>query len=427
MKENKKKISSPFNKDIPFFFSTYYEKKNPLFLSSSEKEILPILYKNLKKAHQKLKKISKNDSYKLQLLKIDTDILLNNIPYLDTPNIKIPFYAPRALKAKFLYQKALFEIYQTDLLNASNHLSKALKIFKRKKYYFECGECFLAFAKVYKICGNLDISRAMLYEAENIFLNYIKVKPKLAEIKAYHGLNELMYENYENAIKYFECASKICQKNNYNITYSNILNWKALALFKLNQLDTSKSLLNTALEIPKISPYTKAFSYDLLARIYKSKNKLKSALKYIELGLSIAKKLKNEQDLFELNYLKAEVLFLKKDNTNSKAILTQLIEKKSSPKAPYFKANAYTLLGIISLNENNLKRAQNLFKLALDLENSKSRELGLAIDYNNIAEVFIRQKDITSANKYLNLALENAIATDNKPLIEFLKNKLNKI
>ena len=108
MKENKKKISSPFNKDIPFFFSTYYEKKNPLFLSSSEKEILPILYKNLKKAHQKLKKISKNDSYKLQLLKIDTDILLNNIPYLDTPNIKIPFYAPRALKAKFLYQKALF-------------------------------------------------------------------------------------------------------------------------------------------------------------------------------------------------------------------------------------------------------------------------------------------------------------------------------
>lgn len=426
MKENKKKISAPFNKDIPFFFSTYYEKKNPLFLNNSEKEILPILYKNLKKAHQKLKKLPKNASYKLQLLKIDTDILLNNIPNLETPNLKIPFYAPKVLKAKYLYQKALFEIYQTDLLNASNNLSKALKIFKAKKYYFECGECFLAFAKVYKICGKLDISRAMLYEAENIFLNYIKVKPKLAEIKAYHGLNELMYENYENAIKYFDCASKICQKNNYNITYSNILNWKALAFFKLNQLDKSKTLLNSSLEIPKISLPTKAFSYDLLARIYKSQNKLKSALKYTDLGLEIAQKLKNEQDIFELNYLKSEILYSLNNLKKAKSILTQLIEKKSSPKAPYFKANAYTLLGIISLSENNLKRAQNLFKQALDLENSKSRQIGLAIDYNNIAEVFIRQKNLSSANKYLELALENAICTKNNELINFIKQRLNK-
>ena len=360
----------------------------------------------------------------MQLLKVHTDILLNNIPYTTLPIIKIPFYAPKVLKAWYLYQKAMYEIYQTDLLNASNNLSQALKIFKSKKHYFECAECYLALSKIYKICGNFDIARAMLYEAENIFLNYIKVKSKLAEIKAYHGLNELMYENYDNAIKYFNCASKICYNNNFPITLSNILNWKALAYFKQNDITNAKKCLNETLSIPKITASTKAFSYDLLARIHKKEKHLSKALKYTDLGLEIATKQKNERELFELNYLKAEILFSKNKPNQAKEILTKLIKKKSSPDAPYFKANAYTLLGIIMLHTNDLKRAHNLFKQALDLENSKSRNIAIAIDYNNLAETCIRQGNLNSANQYLELALENAKASKNNELIDFLEKRL---
>ena len=77
------------------------------------------------------------------------------------------------------------------------------------------------------------------------------------------------------------------------------------------------------------------------------------------------------------------------------------IKQKYSNCITFYPANAYSLLGLIYLKENNLKQAQNMFKSALDLEHSKNRSKGAIIDYNNLAEISLKLGNKKTAQKYL--------------------------
>ena len=132
----------------------------------------------------------------------------------------------------------------------------------------------------------------------------------------------------------------------------------------------------------------------------------------------------HEAGIFENLYLKAEIYFALKNYTQSSEILTTLIKNKTSNYTTFYPANAYSLLGLIEMHQNHLNLARTLFKQAIDLENSKNRLKGAAIDYNNLAEICLQEGDKKSAENYLRQALSYAEEIEDHELKDYLKAKL---
>ncbi len=409
--------------DYPFFYSTYYAKKSFIFLLTKEEELLKQLSSLNRKKDITFPKLTPKSPYKAKLLNLELNLLTSSIENISAIDFKLPFYAPAPLKAKYLYLNALISAYKTDFNTATKDLNRALKIYKKHKHFFECAQCYIELSKIYKICGCFDITTTLLLEAEKILLNHIFIPQKLAEIKAYLGLNELQYENYSNAISYLKESISLSDKHSLIATSANSSNWLALAYFLNKDYEQSLKTLNK-ITSKKLPLPTLLFKLELLARLHKDTSP-KTALKHLNQALKIAQKLNNTQELFELNFLKAEIYYSASDYQKASLILTDLINKKSSPNAPYFKANAYSLLGLIALKLNNLKRAKNLIKTSLDLELSKSRFLAVAIDYNNLSEVEKQKNQTSTSIQYLKLALDFAKSSNDRQLISYLEEKLS--
>ncbi len=422
MKENKKNIPQTTFKDVPFFYSSYYNHKK--WFLKEDYNLAISLSKSFLKTYNKLQKHYKTyqTNYKIAILYAKTQLLQNQKDYNLTPP---PFYAHCSFKADYYYLEAQKDIYITDLQNASYKISKALKIYKKLGYLYECAECYQSMSKIYKLCGLKDISLTLLYEAISIYKT-LNCHPKIAEATAYLGIHELEQENYDNSIQYFNDALKICQTHHLDRTICDINNWKALSYFLQNDYKNTLKVLEESITSKHISNHAKSFNLEMIARTYYKTNKYSNAQKYTDLSLDEYKKQKNKYAILELTYLKAEIYFLQKKYSKSKEILINLIKQKTEHFSLYYPANAYTLLGLVYQKENNLKKALNMFKLALDLEKSKNRPKGAIVDYNNLAETTLKLGDKEASYKYLNLALELAKDLKDNNLTSYLEKKLKK-
>ena len=167
-----------------------------------------------------------------------------------------------------------------------------------------------------------------------------------------------------------------------------------------------------------------AFAYEMLARIALHLKEYEQALHNAEQALLRHNANNHEAGIFENLYLKAEIYFAIKNYTQSSEILTTLIKNKTSSYTTFYPANAYSLLGLIEMHQNHLNLARTLFKQAIDLENSKNRLKGAAIDYNNLAEICLQEGDKKSAENYLRQALSYAEEIEDHELKDYLKAKL---
>lgn len=87
-------------------------------------------------------------------------------------------------------------------------------------------------------------------------------------------------------------------------------------------------------------------------------------------------------------------------------------------------ANAYSLLGLIYMQKQDLSRAKALLQQSLHLEQNHNRCTGLAADYTNLALIENLSGDKDAAGQNLQIALEYAQKTGDEELLELIKNKL---
>ena len=422
MKENKKNTYQITFKDTPFFYSSYYNSKR--WFLKHDYEFAINLSKNFSKNFSKIKKYytTHQTDYKIAILYAKSILLQNKRDY----NLKFPpFYASSSFKADYYYLEAQKDIYDTDLEKASDKISKALKIYKKLGYLFECALCYQSLSQIYKLCGAKDVALTLLFEAMTIYKS-LNCHPKIAEITAYLGIHEIENENYDNSIKYFNDALKICQEHHLQRTICDINNWKALSLFLQNDYKNALKVLEQSSSSKQLTSEAKSFNLEMTSRIYYKTNKTSLALKYAKLSLEEYKKQKNKYGIFELSYLMAEIYFLQQKYFKAKEILIDLIKQNKEHNSLYYPANAHTLLGLIYQKENKQEKALNMFKLALDLEKSKNRQRGAIIDYNNLAETSLMLGNIDASKKYLSLALELAKELKDNNLYTYLEKKLKK-
>lgn len=385
--------------------------KNPL-------KTRPLVAKNiLKFPHHK----------KLLLLYAELNILANDYA---TANhtlecIKNPHLLSRALKAKFLYLKAKCEIFETDMQSAAAHLARASKFYQKNKkiYAYEQAEVIFALAQIYRITGLSDAAFNLFLDARKVYQE-LNLPHKEAEADAYIGLLEMSNSRYDTSYQYLHDAAVKTLQFKYPKTYADICNWIGMLHFIKNDLFKAKKYFNKAYIIGSKAE-TKAFATDMLARWYMAQKNDNEALQYIKKALDYNTELNYIAGIFENLYLRAEIYYNRNDFTQSKKILSSLIKNYRGHLDIYYPSNAYTLLGLIELKQNNLDQAQSLFKEALDLEHAQNRLKGAAIDYNNLAELAILKNNQEEAKKYFEQALAHAEEIADKELIEYFQSKLH--
>ena len=247
---------------------------------------------------------------------------------------------------------------------------------------------------------------------------------KQAETEAYLGLVEIGRENYSAAAEYLAAAATICRKSALHKTAADIANWQGLACYLQKDMEKARTFFAATLSSPSAAPEARAFAAEMLARLSLQQKDYPAALRRADEALSCHQKNRHRPGIFENLYLKAEIYYAAADYEQSAAVLTALIKEKSPPSSTYYPANAYTLLGLIYSETGRINLARTLFKQALDLESSLNRIKGAAVDYNNLAELSLREGHKEEAEKYLRRALEYAETLADKELINYLKSKL---
>lgn len=358
---------------------------------------------------------------------------------LSTPAfLRFPLPVPSALKADFLLLSALGELYQTDMYSASAHCSRALRLYQKNGFAWEEAECYMALAQIYRISGVFDVAFTMLREAKKIWQE-LGIRAKQAETEAYFGLAEIGRENYAAAEEYLAAAARICAEHNLFQTGADIKNWLGLAAYLQHEDDrAAESFAAVACPDAPSAPVTAAFSAspaaatpqarafaaEMLARINLRRGQYPLALNCAGEALALHRLDNHRPGIFENLYLKAEILYASDDYEQSAEILTALIKEKTPAFTTFYPANAYTLLGLINLRQDRLNATRTLFKQAVDLENSQNRIKGAAIDYNNLAELALREGCREEAHTYLQQALSYAEMLEDEELKNYLKAKL---
>lgn len=368
--------------------------------------------------------------------------------------LRFPLPVPSALKADFLLLSALGELYQTDMYSASAHCSRALRLYQKNGFAWEEAECYMALAQIYRISDVFDVAFTMLREAKKIWQE-LGIRAKQAETEAYFGLAEIGRENYAAAEEYLAAAARICAEHNLFQTGADIKNWLGLAAYLQHEDDraaeafaavacpdapsaplpangspqtatTSSAPVTAAFSASPAAatPQARAFAAEMLARINLRRGQYPQALNCAGEALALHRLDNHRPGIFENLYLKAEILYASNDYEQSAEILTALIKEKTPAFTTFYPANAYTLLGLINLRQDRLNAARTLFKQAVDLENSQNRIKGAAIDYNNLAELALREGSGEEARTYLQQALSYAEMLEDEELKNYLKAKL---
>lgn len=414
--------------------------------------------------------------------------VLFRVPLSAPAFLRFPLPVPSALKADFLLLTALGELYQTDMYSASAHCSQALRLYQKNGFAWEEAECYMALAQIYRISSIFDVAFTMLREAKKIWQelgipakqaeteayfglaeigreNYAAAKEYLAaaaricaehnliqtgaDVKNWQGLTAYLRHEDDRAAEVFSAVA--CSKATLSATVSTPSHPKPntdttttpptsdtnfphpASDITISDIaaaaapDTTAPATATAQALSKphaVSAEARAFAVEMLARISLRRKQYSEALCRADEALALHQKSRHRPGIFENLYLKAEILYASDDYEQSAGILTALIKEKAPAFTTFYPANAYTLLGLINLRQDRLNTARTLFKQAIDLENSQNRIKGAAIDYNNLAELALREGSGEEARTYLQQALSYAEMLEDEELKNYLKAKL---
>lgn len=414
--------------------------------------------------------------------------VLFRVPLSAPAFLRFPLPVPSALKADFLLLTALGELYQTDMYSASAHCSQALRLYQKNGFAWEEAECYMALAQIYRISSIFDVAFTMLREAKKIWQelgipakqaeteayfglaeigreNYAAAEEYLAaaaricaehnliqtgaDVKNWQGLTAYLRHEDDRAAEVFSAVA--CSKATLSATVSTPSHPKPntdttttpptsdtnfphpASDITISDIaaaaapDTAAPATATAQALSKphaVSAEARAFAVEMLARISLRRKQYSEALCRADEALALHQKSRHRPGIFENLYLKAEILYASADYEQSAGILTALIKEKAPAFTTFYPANAYTLLGLINLRQDRLNTARTLFKQAIDLENSQNRIKGAAIDYNNLAELALREGSGEEARTYLQQALSYAEMLEDEELKNYLKAKL---
>ena len=126
-------------------------------------------------------------------------------------------------------------------------------------------------------------------------------------------------------------------------------------------------------------------------------------------------------------YLIARIDFELERFAAAEAVLRLIIKKGEKDSGCFHIANAYSLLGLIFLQKNELARAKSLFLKSASIEQKDERFSGAATDYANIALIETKLGNSLQAIKTYETALTYATAFEETELADIIRKKIKSL
>lgn len=328
-----------------------------------------------------------------------------------------------ALAKKYFYQSFFF-IKDGDMLSASENCSLAIKLFNKNKAYIEEAESYVLTGTIYRLSCVEDVAQFMFETATKIFAQWGD-EIGIAEVLGNMGMLMVLQERFGEAKDNFDKALIINQKLQRNEATADIYNQLALMNILQNKLLEAKELVQKALRLD--NKPREAFSCELQAHIdYKQRNFTDSAVSALR-ARNLYKATPNLSAYFESMYMEALARFELGELDTAEKILREIITISKKKSSAFHVANAYNLLGLIFLKNNDLQRAKVWFQESVALEQKNDRLSGAATDYANIGMIELQCGQVEQARKNMVLALEYAKAYGETELSQILEAKLDKL
>ncbi len=328
---------------------------------------------------------------------------------------------PQKLKAYYLYLSSFAYLQEGDMLSASKNSSQALKIFKKYHYFSETAQTYLVLAETYRISCVNDIAQTMIEAALKIY-HSLKLSFFSAQTTTMLGMLMLFENRLDEAEEKFTLA---LQSSPQKLLDADIFN--QLALLKLAQKE-EQAALKYAQKAFRLHRYLhnergEAFSQQLIGHFKLNADAPEKAVSAANSAAKLYLRQQNFSAYAEAKYLQARALCKLQKFSPAEKILRDILAESRKESLNFHVANVYSLLGLIYLHLNDLKRARVLFQQSLHLEQNHERCAGLASDYTNLALIESLSGNSDTADENLKLALEYAQKTENEELIALIKNK----
>lgn len=330
--------------------------------------------------------------------------------------------------ARKLYYQSFLNIDEGDLLEASQNVSLAIKIFHKKKAYYEEAQAYLLMGIIYRISVVADVSQVMFEAARDLFAA-TNSQAETAAVYGNLGMLMAIQSRFEEAADYYQKAEDLNKKINLQLPLAEINNQQALLELLRGNISEAKKLATTALGIHLNYDNEEgiAFSKEIMANLSWQKKEYASVIQLAFEAKNLYKKLDNFSAYAECMYLLALSLFEQEKLDDAEKILREIIKTTQDHPCCFHSANAYNLLGLIFLKKKDLRRAKGLFQQSLDLEQTNNRLGCIAADYANIGLIEFQSGNIEQAQKTLATALEYAEVNEDNELVETLRKRLEKL
>lgn len=325
---------------------------------------------------------------------------------------------PQTLKAYKAYLLAISYLQEGDMLSASEQASLALKLFKHRHFLYEEAQTYLLLAEIYRISCVNDIAQTMIESALKIYsavnLNFFK-----AQTTAMLGMLMLFENRLEEAEDKLNSA---LQTSNERLS-ADILNQLSLLHLAKKDEKSAQQNANKALILHQKNNNTRgiAFSLQLIGHFALDSGKNKKAATAAQNAAALYLEQKNYSAYAESLYLQARALSQQKKYAAAEKLLRQILEQNKTKDLNFHIADAYSLLGLIFLQKNDLQRAKTLLQQSLFLEQNHERCNGLAADYANLALIEKLSGNQSAAAENIKLALEYAEKTADNDLISLIQ------
>lgn len=337
---------------------------------------------------------------------------------------KKPDYA----QARKYYLQAYLDMNDGNMLGASQNCSLSTHIFHKLGCDYEEGQSYLLMGIIYRVAIVSDVAQMMFNAALEIF-NAANCRQETAAVYGNLGMLMAIQKRFEEAADYYQKAETIYQSLQQDVANAEIFNQKALLNVMQNEFTQAEKFAKQALKIHQNKQNSPgiAFSKEILGNIAWNRKDYQLATQMAFEAKNLYKQHQNLSAYLENMYLMALCLFEQNNLKEAEKALRDIAKAGSEQSSSFHLANAYNLLGLIYLKQNDLRRAKGLFQQSLNLEQANNRLGGIATDYANIGLVEWRCGNEEQARKTLETALEYAEADQEQELADLIRKRLEQL
>lgn len=348
-----------------------------------------------------------------------TNLILQNIP-----KKRVSQY----VRAKKYYYMAQQYLNDGNMLSASEYAGLAASLFKKSKAYVEEGKAYLLAGTIYRVSAVEDVAHFMFTQAGKIF-DFLKYPAGKADALGNLGMLWTMQERFDDAENYFVQSLEINQSADRPEAAAAIKNQLALLYLLKKEYPAAEKTALEALDVMERqrSRSGQAFSREILAYIYSQSRNWKALRQQALLSAEIYDEYGDTSSYLECLYLKAIGEYELGNSDASETDLRKIIEISQNKASCFHVGNAYNLLGLIFLKQNDLPRAKGLFLQSAAWEQKEERFSGAATDYANIGLIEYKIGNKEQALRTYETALDYASAFSETELSGFLRSRIEEL